>query len=674
MIKFFVKGFSHGDGYFCKAIGFPAGYDIDKKVVEEQLSLRRNTVGRSQRMNFETDEVVFLSGLDKFGKTDGSPLQFFIKNIDNTLLQKPPITAMRSGHADLVGCIKHNLLDARYVCELSSARRTVAYTAFGAICKQVLKKYNIYTYSFVKQIGKINCVAEVDYLCDNKLFSQSFRCVDYDKANQMQQEIEYAKSNGDSIGGKVSVGCIGLPMGMGDFVNYEGKLDGILAQYMMSIPSVKAVEVGLGVDFASAQSSQVADKLSLKDGNIVYETNNCGGLIAGLTTNKPLNLTLTVKPVPTTKKGVPTIDIKTKKITVSHFERSDTCIVPSVGIIAENIMAMVILDKFLEHLNHTVSYKKFNKNDFSTNSVFVVDKNVLQISGFSPMNKNVFIIENGEQDKNFDTVCKLLDFLSRQNLTKTDTLVAIGGGSVIDLSGFVASIYKRGIRFCVVPTTLLAMVDAGHGGKNAINYCSVKNLIGSFYLPENIIIDFDFLQTNTLKNFSEGFGEIVKCALLDNNLYNALTTNKKDMKNLIRLCADFKNRIVLMDKTDDFWRKQLNLGHTFGHAFEIYYKIAHGDAVLMGLVWETKLAYFLKLIKEDFYKKTNDFLTEFIDSQSQNRIKQTDIAEIIKLCLSDKKNENAEIGFVFAMPYNDFCFKTLKIGQIEEFFKNVIKN
>lgn len=673
MIKFFAKGFSHGDGYYCKAIGLPAGFYIDKNKVEEQLYLRRNTVGRSLRMKSETDEIVFLSGFDKFGKTDGSPLQFFIKNVDNTLFQKPPITAMRSGHADLVGCIKHNLLDARYVCELSSARRTVAYTAFGAICKQILKKYNIYTYSFVKQIGKIKCATAVDYFSDNELFSQSFRCADPDKANKMQQEIEFAQSNGDSIGGKVAVGCIGLPMGMGDFVNYEGKLDGILAQHMMSIPSVKAVEIGLGVDFASAKNSRVADKLSLKDENIVYDTNNCGGFVAGLTTNKPLNLTLTVKPVPTTKKGVPTIDIKTKKTTVSHFERSDTCVVPSVGIIAENIMAMVVLDKYLEHVNHTVSYKKFNKNDFSANSVFVVDKNLLQTCGFLPTNKNVFVVENGEQDKNFETAYKLLNFLSLQNLTKNDTLVAIGGGAVIDLSGFVASIYKRGIRLCVVPTTLLAMVDAGHGGKNAINYGGVKNLIGSFYLPEKIIIDFDFLQTNTFQNFHEGFGEIVKCALLDNNLYNTLTLNKKDIKNLIRLCADFKNRIVSMDKTDDFWRKQLNLGHTFGHAFEIYYKIAHGDAVLMGLVWETKLAYYLNLIKEDFYKKTNDFLTEFIDCQSQNQIKQNDIAEIIKLCLSDKKNEKGEIFFVFAMPYCDFCFKSLKIGQVEEFFNDVIK-
>lgn len=673
MIKFFTKGFSHGDGYFCKAIGLPAGFYVDKKMVEEQLSFRRDTVGRSQRMKSETDEIVFLSGLDCFGKTDGSPLQFFIKNVDNTLLQKPPITAMRSGHADLVGCAKLNLVDARYVCELASARRTVAYTALGAICKQILAKYNIFTYSYVKQIGQIKCIDEVDYFDNKKLFTQSFRCINPDKTKQMLQEIEHAMSIGDSIGGKVTVACVGLPMGMGDFVNYEGKLDGILAQSMMSIPSVKAVEVGLGVNYADKQNSNVADKLTLMEGKVIYDTNYCGGIVAGLTTNNPINLTLTVKPVPTTKKGVSTFDIKTKQSTVSHFERSDTCVVPSVGIIAENIMAIVVLDKFLEHTNHTVSYKKFDKNEFLDNTVFVVDKNLIQTCGFLPTDKNVFVVENGEQDKNLETTFKLLDFLVRQNLTKIDTLVAIGGGSVIDLSGFVASIYKRGIRFCVVPTTLLAMVDAGHGGKSAINFNGVKNMIGSFYLPEKIIIDFDFLQTNTTKNFSEGFGEIVKCALLDHNVFNSLTTNKKDITNLIKLCADFKNRIVSTDLTDDFWRRQLNLGHTFGHAFEKYFKLAHGNAVLMGLVWETKLSYFLKLIQYDFYEKTINFLTEFIDLQTQNQIRQTDVDNIIKLCLADKKNENAEIGFVFAMPYNDFCFKTIKIAQIEEFFKNVIK-
>ncbi|MBR5251135.1 MAG: chorismate synthase, partial [Clostridia bacterium] len=543
MIKFFVKGFSHGDGYHCKAIGLPKGFKVDISLIQEQLLLRRQGVGRSQRMTTEQDVIEFFSGLDDCGKTDGNDLTFFIRNVDNTLATKPSITALRSGHADLVGSIKLNLQDARQVCELSSARRTVAYTAFGAICKQILAQYGIFTYSYLRQIGKVVANDEFDYFVDKKVLARDLRTKDDSIAKLMQQEILDAKEIGDSIGGKVCVGCVGLPIGVGDFINYENKLDGILSKAMMSIPSVKSVEFGLGPCFASQTNTQVADNLTVVDDKVLYGTNNCGGVVGGLSTNKPITMTLTVKPVPTTKKSVETIDIQTKQKVLSHYERSDTCVVQNVGIIAENILATTILDQYLNHIDAKVVYKKFNKNDFNTNTVFVVDKNVYNQCNFSN-DDSVILIDDPENDKNLNKAIEVLQFVSSKNLSKNDDLVAIGGGALLDLCGFVASIFKRGLNFYSVPTTLLSMVDAGHGGKNALNFDGAKNLLGTFYLPKQVIIDFDFLISNTQSLIDEGFGEIIKCSLLNNSLYNALNKDSFDLKTLIKQCVSFKNQVV----------------------------------------------------------------------------------------------------------------------------------
>lgn len=670
MIKFFTKGFSHGDGYVCKALGLPVGFKVDKEEISHQLALRRQGIGRSQRMTAEKDEIVFLSGLDSFGKTDGTPLQFFIKNSDNTLQNKPSITALRSGHADLVGCTKLKLKDARRVCELSSARRTVAYTAFGAICKQILKEYGIYTYSYLRQVGKVISDEPFDFFSDAQLLDEPLRCKNKEVAKRMEHTIFKARESGDSIGGKVVVGCVGLPMGVGDFVNYENKLDAIIAKTMMSIPSVKAVEFGLGVDYASLTNTQVADKLICDGDNVNYSTNNCGGIVAGLTTNMPLNITLTVKPVPTSKKSVETIDIQTKEKVFSHYERSDTCVVQNVGIIAENMLAISVLDAYMAYANTNVLYKKFNKNDFSDKTVFVVDKILLDKCNFDHKDK-VIIIENPEEEKNINSAIRLLQYLASQNLSKTDLVVAIGGGALIDLCGFVASIFKRGIRFWAVPTTLLSMVDAGHGGKNAVNFQDVKNMIGTFGFPQCVLIDFEFLQTNTPQMFEEGFGEIVKCALLDFSLRQLLEERPNDYEKLIKECVRFKNEVVHTDTYDDFWRCQLNAGHTFGHSFEIFYNLPHGQAVLMGLIWECKLARYLNKITEEFYGETMAFLMRFADSQICRKITQKEIKPIIELCLQDKKNSGDKITFVFVLPYHDFSVCTLTSAQIEEFFSNV---
>lgn len=644
MLKFFAKGFSHGKGYLCTAVGLPDGFKIDVAAVEHQLFRRREGVGRSPRMSIENDKITFLSGLDGEGCTNGRPLKFFIANADDTLAEKPPVTALRSGHADLVGCEKYGLDDARLVCELSSARRTVAYTAYGAICRQMLEKENIFFDSRVTQIGG----AKTDE-CD-------------DFVSRCAAEIRSARDDGDSLGGKVKVFCRGLKIGLGNMIDYEGRFDGIIAHALMGIPSVKSVEIGLGSSYADKRNGAVADKLIVNAGKIIYDTNNCGGIVGGLTTGNDIEVTLTVKPVPTTRQGVETIDSITKEKTISHYERSDVCVVSNVGVIAENVLAATVLDVFLKNKNASVRYEKFDKNNIKGNKVFVVDASVLPLIDVS--GEKVFAINDAEKEKNLFTVEKLLKFFNDNGLNRTDSVVAVGGGALLDTVGFAAAVFKRGIGVCFVPTTLLSMTDAAHGGKNAVNFDGIKNVAGTFYLPKTVIVDFDFLNGDYERLKREGFGEIVKCALLDNRVMTEIKASA-DLKKLVRLCVEFKNEVVERDPTDLFWRNQLNLGHTFGHAFERVFGLSHGEAVLQGLYYETMLATFIGETDGDFSKKTLDFLSDYVVPK---RVTPTDVDRILALCAADKKNENQEITFVFAAPYFDFNPKSVDLFTLKEFF------
>lgn len=664
MIKIFVKGYAHGEGYFCKAVGLPSGYLIDLAFLNEELKSRRKGIGRSQRMLIENDEFVVVSGLDKQGKTDGTPFVVFIKNMDNDIDNKPPITALRSGHADLAACVKLGLKDARIVCELASARRTVAYTLIGAICKQILKSKNIFTYSRVMSIGKVSTNKTFDYFKDIQIVKGSnINTNDLAASADMEQEITAAKQAGDSIGGRVEVGCINAPIGLGDFVDYDKRFDGVLAQKMMSIPGVKALSFGIGESYGEKLNSEVADKLTVDEkGNISYLTNNCGGIVAGLTNGAPIIMHLTVKPVPTTKKGVETVDIETIQPALSHYERSDVCIVPNVGVIAENILATTVLDLIISQ-ESSVSFSKFDVANFNEDTLFVTDSKLIDLIDFK--DRDVFVLSRGERAKSLRNAALLLKYMADKNLSKTDTVVAVGGGVISDIVGFVASVYKRGIDYINVPTTLLAMVDASIGGKNALNVGGIKNAVGSIYLPKNTVIDYDFLKTNSKKMIQEGFGEIVKCALLNKQIFEALKA-KEDISSLIKKCVLFKEQVVNCDLKDELMRRQLNLGHTFGHAFELNQKLPHGIAVLNGIYYETKLAEYLGVITKEFCSFVTQFVLEYFKP-----ISIIDSDKIINICMSDKKSQGEKLGFVFALPHFDYTFRWLDKNQLAGFFSDV---
>ncbi len=348
MIKFSSKGGSHGEFLFGQASGLPKGYNIDLLKICDALNKRKCGIGRSERQNIETDNIEIISGLDKNNATNGEMLEFKIANVDNTVAVKPPITALRPGHADLVGCVKYNLDNARSVAEVVGGRSTLTYTVLGNICKQILEKVNVFTYGLTRQIKDIVCYLPFDYEKDYKSLENSkTRCHDSKTDDRFTKLIVNTREDGDTLGGIVEIGCIGLPIGLGDYHDYFDKLDSKISAYLVAIPSVKGIEFGLGQKFALLTGTQCADKLQVVDNKIQYQTNNCGGIVGGLSNGKPIECFLTVKPVPSTKKGVETFDIKTLRPTISHFERSDVCVAPNIAVIGENMIATVILDEIL---------------------------------------------------------------------------------------------------------------------------------------------------------------------------------------------------------------------------------------------------------------------------------------------------------------------------------------
>lgn len=345
MINFKLLGSSHGAGYSGEIVGLPTGYQISVDLIKLHMALRRSGIGRSERQNLEKDDIVISSGLDASGRTNGEPLYFFAPNVDNAANKKPPITALRSGHADLVGSVKYNLHDARSVAEFASGRSTLPHTIVGAICKQILAKHNIFTYSYTLSIGQIKAKGKFDYSEGTlkHISDSSVRCPDEVASLEMTKLINKAREDGDTLGGICSVNAVGVPMGIGDFHDYKDKLDGLISGYLMSIPSVKGLYFGQDSDFTTSSGVKNADKLQVVDNRIVYASNNCGGVVGGMSNGMPINVCLLVKPVPTTRFPVDTVDLVTKQRVKAHYERSDICVVPNIGIVGENMLATIIL-------------------------------------------------------------------------------------------------------------------------------------------------------------------------------------------------------------------------------------------------------------------------------------------------------------------------------------------
>lgn len=334
--RFLTSGESHGKCLNGIIDGVPAGFKIDIDFINSELKRRQGGYGRGDRMKIETDEVEIKSGM-RFGKTTGAPICLEIKNKDydnwktimsvsevNDVIDEKKFTKPRPGHADFAGAIKYDLKDLRDVLERSSARKTAMDVAIGAIAKQILKEFEINCSSKISSIG-----GEVE---ENKII----------------EIIDKVKEQGDTLGGCFELIFENLPVGLGSHVQWDRKIDGLISQAVMSIPAVKAVEIGLGVKSAEVLGSEMHDEIFVEDGKYIRKTNNAGGIEGGITNGENLVVRATMKPIPTLKKPLSTIDFKDNSQSEAHFERSDVCAVSACMVVAESVIACILVDAFFD--------------------------------------------------------------------------------------------------------------------------------------------------------------------------------------------------------------------------------------------------------------------------------------------------------------------------------------
>lgn len=331
--RFLTAGESHGKSLTAIIEGIPSGFVINPDFINKELKRRQGGYGRGGRMKIESDTVEITSGV-RFGKTLGSPITLVIQNKDFENWQKimsadpkdfteeKAFSKYRPGHADFAGSVKYNQTDLRNILERSSARKTAIEVAVGALAKQILEQFNIKCHSRIIQIGQGKTEEE------------------------FKNEIDKAKEAGDTLGGKFEVIYENLPVGLGSFVYWDRMLDGKIAQAVMSIPAVKSVSIG-NQDAYKMMGSEFHDQMYLENGKIIRKTNNAGGIEGGMTNGEPIVVTAVMKPIPTLRKPLKTIDLKNMEQTEAHFERSDTCAVEACSVVAENRIACVLLDEFL---------------------------------------------------------------------------------------------------------------------------------------------------------------------------------------------------------------------------------------------------------------------------------------------------------------------------------------
>jgi len=350
MLRYLTAGESHGPGLIGVIEGLPSGLRIDADYINVHLGKRKMGYGRGPRMKFEDDKVEILSGIRK-GVTIGSPITIYIENKDTKINELHDVTAPRPGHADLAGFLKYNSHDVRDILERASARETAARTALGALARIFLKEFGIEVVSHVVEIGGVSVDEEGIKIQDVFLHvdKSPVRCVSPRAEKKMIGVIEKAIKNKDTIGGAFEVIAVGVPAGLGSHIQWDKRLTGRLAQAVMGVQGVKGVEIGLGFCMEGMFGSQVHDAIYYKKGIGYYrKTNNSGGIEGGMSNGEPIIIRGVMKPIATLMNPLPSVDIKTKKSTTAAVERSDTCVVPSTGIVAEGAVALELAGAFLE--------------------------------------------------------------------------------------------------------------------------------------------------------------------------------------------------------------------------------------------------------------------------------------------------------------------------------------
>lgn len=373
MLRFLTSGESHGPGLVTIVEGLPAGLAIDFDAITLELRRRQGGYGRGRRMVIETDRAEILSGVRR-GKTTGAPVTLLVRNKDwenwqNTMHaepQAPPgstganraaVVRPRPGHADLAGALKYDHDDIRDVLERASARETAARVAAGSLARQLLNAVGCEITSHITGIGNVvvTDTAVVPFDAARALAPEApLRCVDTELEKQMMAAIDAAKEAGDTLGGSFEVIVRNLPIGLGSYVQWDRKLDGRLAQAVMSIQAIKAVSIGDGVDGARRPGSRVHDEIVADshaapgDPVIIRPTNRAGGLEGGVTNGEELRVTGYMKPISTLMKPLRSVDLTTLEDAPAAIERSDTCAVPAAAVVAEAMVALVLADALIE--------------------------------------------------------------------------------------------------------------------------------------------------------------------------------------------------------------------------------------------------------------------------------------------------------------------------------------
>jgi len=358
MLRFLDAGESHGKCLTGIIEGLPAGFSLSERKINQDLKRRQGGYGRGERMKIEQDQVEILSGLVE-GKTIGSPLSLMIKNKDWENWQEkeyPPLTIPRPGHADYAGAIKYGFKDLRKVLERASARQTAMRTAIGSVARQFLEKFNSNVFSYVIRIGQVKArrITSFNQKIKVEINKSPVYCVDGIASIGMCREIDRAREKGNTLGGVFEVVITGVPIGLGSYVQWDRRLDARLASAFMSIPGVKAVEIGKGIKSSERKGSDIHDEIFAhqeleKNSSRYYrKTNRAGGIEGGVTNGEEVAIRAYIKPIPTLINPLHSIDFTTKKGTKAIYQRSDICVVPAASIVGEAVAAWEIAVAFLE--------------------------------------------------------------------------------------------------------------------------------------------------------------------------------------------------------------------------------------------------------------------------------------------------------------------------------------
>lgn len=360
-LRYLTAGESHGEMLVGILDGIPAGLPlVAERDIDPILAERQKGYGRSRRQQIENDKAKILSGV-RFGVTTGSPIAIEIENKDwanwkekMAVAGEAPsdlkrVTVPRPGHVDLAGAIKYGHTDdVRNVFDRASARETAMRVALGAIANTLLSAVGIVSLSFVRSIGKVQTDAVVTHELIESIKNSPVRCPESKAEKEMMSLIDQVKEKQDTLGGVVEAVFTGLPIGIGSSMQWDRKLDGKLAESLMSIQAVKSVEIGGGKDTAFAFGSAVHDDILVSEGKITRSGNNAGGLEGGMTNGEPLVVRVAMKPISTLMQPLPSVDLATMTHADAHIERSDVCAVPALSIIVENVAALTVADALLD--------------------------------------------------------------------------------------------------------------------------------------------------------------------------------------------------------------------------------------------------------------------------------------------------------------------------------------